>query len=104
MKWTATPSCVLLVGPPSGRGGSSSATTKNFMINGKFNGPSIKTVLKNLDDLENQLPEEASSFRNYFDSIRKLHRMCTEDKLGENYEETIEELKKPLKMFINYLE
>ena len=35
----------------------------------------------------------ASSFVNYFDSIRKLHRMCTEEKLGENYEETIEEFK-----------
>ena len=60
---------------------------------GKFNGPSVKTVLKNLDDLAEQLPEEAGSFINYLDSIKKLHRMCTEEKLSDNYREVIEEFK-----------
>ena len=31
-------------------------------LGGKFNGPSIKTVLTSLDDLEKQFPELASPF------------------------------------------
>ena len=60
---------------------------------GKFNGPSLKTVLKNLDDLEDELPESASSFIDYFESINNLHIMCVEEKLSENYQETIENFK-----------
>ena len=56
---------------------------------GKFNGPSIKTVLKNLDDLAEELPESASSFIDYFESINSLHKMCTEETLNENFKEII---------------
>ena len=57
---------------------------------GKFNGPSIKQALKNLEDLEEILPKMASPFINYFMSISNLHKMCTEDKLNENFRETIQ--------------
>ena len=57
---------------------------------GKFNGPSIKQALKNLEDLEEILPKMASPFINYFMSISNQHKMCTEDKLNENFRETIQ--------------
>ena len=60
---------------------------------GKFIGPSLKTVLKNPDDLEDELPESASSFIDYFESINNLHRMCVEEKLSDNYKETFENFK-----------
>ena len=59
----------------------------------KFNRPSLKTVLKNLDDLEDELPVSASSFIDYFESINNLHIMCVEEKLSNNYQETIENFK-----------
>ena len=55
---------------------------------GKFNGPSIKEIIKekNLEMLENILPEEASPFITYMRSIRELHRMCiTSDFENEDY-------------------
>ena len=68
---------------------------------GKFNRPSIKKILKNLDDFSKQLPEEAGSCINYFDGIKKLHRICTKEKTSDNFKES---LKKPLKMFISYFD
>ena len=43
---------------------------------GKLGGPSIKTVFKNLKDLEMQFPELASPFLNNFESMKSLHKMC----------------------------
>ena len=43
---------------------------------GKFNGPSIKTVLKNLKPLEDILPTEAFPFIEYPQSIKEVHKMC----------------------------
>ena len=62
-------------------------------VGGKFNGPSIKTVLKNTEDLENHLPETAGPFITYLNSINSLHKMCIENELSDNYEETIENFK-----------
>ena len=46
---------------------------------GKFNGPSIKFILReeNLCELEAELIEEASPFLSYLRSIRSLHELCT---------------------------
>ena len=53
---------------------------------GKFNGPSIKYVLREevLKDLESTLPtfSIAEQFSNYLRSIRELHRVCTAKKLN----------------------
>ena len=53
---------------------------------GKFNGPSIKYVLREevLKDLESTLPtfSIAEQFTNHLRSIRELHRVCTSKKLN----------------------
>ena len=58
---------------------------------GKFNGPSIKKILKNLDDLEKSLPDIAGPLVNFLRISSKLHTMCIEDTLRENYQETLDE-------------
>ena len=53
---------------------------------GKFNGPSIKYILREevLKDLESTLPTFSitEQFSNYLRSIRDLHRVCTAKKLN----------------------
>ena len=53
---------------------------------GKFNGPSIKYILKEtvLEDLESTLPNFSidEQFTNYLRSIRELHTVCTSKKLN----------------------
>ena len=46
---------------------------------GKFNGPSIKFILRDesLAELEESLLAEASSFISYLRSIKSLHELCT---------------------------
>ena len=46
---------------------------------GKFNGPSIKFILReeNLCELEAELIEDACPFISYLRSIRSLHELCT---------------------------
>ena len=46
---------------------------------GKFNGPSIKFILREdtLIELEEILTESASPFITYLRSIRALHELCT---------------------------
>ena len=48
-------------------------------VGGKFNGPSVKLILKeeSLTDLEDMIPNEGHDFISYLKSIRELHRLCT---------------------------
>ena len=64
---------------------------------GKFNGPSIKKILKNLDDLEASLPQMAVPLVDFLRSTSKLHKMCIEDTLRENYQETLDEFEEAFK-------
>jgi hypothetical protein len=43
---------------------------------GKFNGPSIKTALNNLDKLEEMISTEGFPFIEYLQSIKEFHKMC----------------------------
>ncbi len=43
---------------------------------GKFNRPSIKTVLNNLKPFEDILPTEAFPFIEYIHSLKEVHEMC----------------------------
>ena len=52
---------------------------------GKFNGLLIKTIIKNINDLEEILPEEAGDFIKYLESLRDLHKMCIEEELPSNF-------------------
>ena len=58
---------------------------------GKFNGPSIKKVLVNLDDLQDTLPETAEPLVQFLRSTLKLHTMCVEEELRENFQEVLDE-------------
>ena len=60
---------------------------------GKFNGPSIKEILRNLSELEDKLPSEAFPFIEYLQSIKEVHKMCIADVFDENYEILINEFK-----------
>ena len=52
---------------------------------GKFNWLLIKTIIKNINDLEEILPEEAGDFIKYLESLRDLHKMCIEERLPSNF-------------------
>ena len=60
---------------------------------GKFNGPSLKTVLKHLNNLKETLPNRAEDFIKYLQSIQDLHIMCIEEKLPSDYKETLKKFK-----------
>ena len=53
---------------------------------GKFNGPSIKIVLKNLKNLEDILPSEGFPFIEYLQSIKEVHNMCIAEVFDDNSE------------------
>ena len=53
---------------------------------GKFNGPSIKTVLKNLKDLEDMLPMEGFDFVEYLQCLKEVHNMCIAENFDENFQ------------------
>ena len=61
---------------------------------GKFNGPSIKYILRDdvLSELEESLPETCSPFFNYFRSIKSLHLLCTAREL-EDYNLVLHDFK-----------
>jgi len=58
---------------------------------GKFNGPSIKKVLMNLDDLTKSLPETAEPLIQFLRSTLKLNTMCVEEDQRENFQEILDE-------------
>ena len=64
---------------------------------GKFNGPSVKYILKeeSLKAIGIVLPdfEEALHFTNYLGSVREVHELCIANKLPENHSEIIEEFR-----------
>ena len=60
---------------------------------GKFNGPSLKTVLNNLNNLADILPNEGFPFIEYLQSIREVHHMCIAEVFDDNSEILIEEFK-----------
>ena len=60
---------------------------------GKFNGPSLKTVLNNLNNLADILPNEGYPFIEYLQSIREVHHMCIAEVFVDNSEILIEEFK-----------
>ena len=53
---------------------------------GKFNGPKIKHIIhdETLEEIENLLPAEASSFITHLRSIRELHIICITSKFTEH--------------------
>ena len=69
----------------------------SVITGGSFNGPSIKTILKQevLDDLEAILPnrQEAESLIAYLTSVREVHRVCTAS-VFEGHVEVLEEFKR----------
>ena len=60
---------------------------------GKFNGPSIKMVLKNLKPLEDILPTEAFPFIEYLQSLKEVHEMCISEDFDPNYDILLSEFK-----------
>ena len=60
---------------------------------GKFNGPSIKTVLKNLKPLEDILPTDAFPFIEYLQSLKEVHEMCISEDFDPNYDILLSEFK-----------
>ena len=60
---------------------------------GKFNGPSIKTVLTNLQILEEMIPSEGFPLIEFLQSIKEVHQMCISEKFDENYQVFIDEFK-----------
>ena len=52
---------------------------------GKFNGPSIKYILRKevLEDLEFSLPERVSPFIVLLKNLRSLHQICTDRELSD---------------------
>ena len=60
---------------------------------GKFNGPSIKTALNNLDKLEEMISTEGFPFIENLQSIKEVHKLCISDKFDENYQVLIDEFK-----------
>ena len=52
---------------------------------GKFYGPSIKKVLKNLEDLQKTLPDWSIPLIDFLRNTAKVHKMCTADKLSKDY-------------------
>ena len=60
---------------------------------GKFNGPSIKTVFKNLKDLEDMLPMEGFDFVEYLQCLKEVHNMCIAETFDENYQVLIDKFK-----------
>ena len=54
-------------------------------LGGKFNGPSIKFILREekIIDLNEILPTEGSPFISFLRSIRSLHEVCTARELKE---------------------
>ena len=60
---------------------------------GKFNGPSLKTALNNLEQLEQMIPTEGFPFIEYLQSIKEVHKMSISDKFDENYQVLIDEFK-----------
>ena len=60
---------------------------------GKFNGPSIKTVINKLEDLSEILPTESFPFVEYIKSIKELHKIFISEEFYENYDTIIDEFK-----------
>ena len=66
---------------------------QGFEIIWKFNSPSLKTVLQNLVNLKETLPDRAEDFIKYLQSIQDLHIMCIEEKLPSDFRETLAKFK-----------
>ena len=60
---------------------------------GKFKGPSIKKVLKKLEDLQKTLPELSIPLIDFLRNTEKVHKMCTADKLSEDYCQILKDFK-----------
>ena len=60
---------------------------------GKFNGPSLKLVLKNLKNLGDILPIEGFPFIEYLQCIKEVHNMCIAEVFDDNSEILINEFK-----------
>ena len=70
---------------------------------GKFNGPSLKTVLNKLEELEKIVQTKGFPFIEYLQIIKELHMMCISEKFNENYDTIINEFKcKFFKVYENF--
>ena len=53
---------------------------------GNFNEPSVQKILRNLQDLQENLPAKSSPLVNFLRCTSKLHKMCVAENLPEDYQ------------------